>query len=63
LKILSASLVVKIKSPPIRDNRFGGLSISMIALELAIAGRCRHVRRVVMMVAVMRQGSHLRNLL
>jgi hypothetical protein len=55
--------VQKTKSPPIRDIRFGGLSISMIAFELAVTGRCRHVRRVMMMVAVMREASHLRNLL
>jgi hypothetical protein len=39
-------------------ERFGGLSISMIALDLAVAGRCRHVHRVVMMVAVMRTAGH-----
>jgi hypothetical protein len=39
-------------------ERFGGLSISMIALDLAVAGRCRHVHRVMMMVAVMSAADH-----
>jgi hypothetical protein len=30
----------------------------MIALELAAAGRCRHVRRVMMVVAMMCPAGH-----
>jgi hypothetical protein len=34
----------------------------MIALDLAVAGRCRHVRRMVMMMAMGKLGHDENNL-